>query len=583
MCAKIGKPKENAPYEGAGWLAHAETWAFCYEATEGYHMLNNDTNPHAAAQAAVARILAGIQVVITDDISQYSEIIQPLNDALARGGAYAAHKAYLALRNTQHIWLRDIEASEDLYPEVYDPEIFTEDDLAKIHEFEDSDFGQAEAMIYMYRNRLRYVVGLEWIIWTGLRWELDGQSAAVQFGMVNARVRLKAANWALEQVESGAKEQQDRAIARIRSAASRRNISSVKRALEAAATMPYFVTHAKELDRDDYKLGVKNGVVDLRTGELIPPRPDDLISKRSPVAYYPDAPAPRWEQFLREVFQGNEALIEYVQRCVGYSLTGDNSEQCFWVAFGHGANGKGTFANVLKSLLGEYGSAVEFKTFLHGGGSQVGDDIAPLRGVRLVVASESEQGRRLNEAMIKQVTGGDEVRVRFLHGRYFTFTPQFKIWLQTNHKPIIIGTDKGIWRRVRMLPFMAHFDEKSKDMQLGAKLEAELSGILAWAVRGAIEWQLRGLDMPEEVAAATKAYQDEMDTLGSWLADRTVVGEQYRSSLGQVYDDYKSYMQDSGLYVMPKPSFGRAMEERGYEKHRSNGVWWWRNFGLIGQ
>lgn len=531
----------------------------------------------ALARAAASRTIAGIQVKITDDIGEYREVIAALEDARQQGGAYAAQKVYLTLRNSV-TWLRDLDAPEDVYPHIYDPDQIDETDLKALYAYEDSDFGQAEAIIYLYKDRLRYVIGLEWLLWNGMRWIWDDRSAAVQYGMVAARIRLKAANYALEQAQG--KEQQEQALYRVRQASSRRNVSPVKRALEAAATMQYFVTDAQELDRDTFQLGVKNGVVDLRTGELIPPHPDHLITKRTDIAYYPDAPAPRWEQFLREIFQGDETLIEYIQRCTGYALTGDTREQCFFVLHGVGANGKSVFTDVLRALLGEYGSAIEFKSLMAGEGSKVGDDLAPLRGVRFIVASESEQGKRLNEALIKQITGGDPVRVRHLFGRYFTFVPAFKIWLVTNHKPIITGTDRGIWRRVRMIPFNARFEGAAADRTLSKKLLAELPGILAWAVRGCIRWQEHGLAMPETVAAATEDYRTEMDTLGTFLSEMTVDGMQYKTTAKNLYSAYKEFMSDNGMNPMSQFALSRAMTERGYERAKS-GEWWWKGLALL--
>lgn len=530
------------------------------------------------AKAAVSRILAGIQVTITDDISEYREVIAALDEARANGGAYAAQKVYLTLKNST-AWLRDIDAPEDIYPHIYDPEQINQDDLKNLHAFDDSDFGQAEAIIYLYKDRLRYVVGLEWLLWNGMRWIWDDRSAVMQYGMVAARIRLKAAHLAHEQAEG--KENREQALHRVRLASSRRNVSPVKRALEAAATMQYFVTDAQELDRDNFKLGVRNGVIDLRTGELIAPHPDQLITKRADVTYYPDAPCPRWMQFLKEVFQGDEGLIEYIQRCIGYSLTGDTREQCFFVLHGIGANGKGTFGEIIKAIVGEYASAIEFKTLMAGEGSKVGDDLAPLRGIRLIVASESEQGKRLNEALVKQVTGGDPVRVRHLFGRYFTFYPAFKIWLMTNHKPIITGTDRGIWRRVRMIPFNARFEGSKADKTLPQQLQAELPGILAWAVRGCIRWQEHGLHMPEAVQTATEAYRSEMDTMGLFLAEETVDGAQYKATAKGLYAAYRQHMTENGLFIASQPQFGRGLIERGYEKYRSNGQWWWRGIGLL--
>lgn len=539
-------------------------------------------NPSDASQQkardAARRSIAGIQVIVTDDISQYREVITAIDDARKQGGPFAAHKVYMTLRNSVS-WLRDLDDPESIYPHNYDPDQIDEADLMRLHTYEDSDFGQAEAIIDLYKNRLRFVVGLNWLLWNGMRWIIDDREAVMQYGIVAARIRLKAAHFAHEQAEG--KEAIAYAQTRIKIAAARRNVEPIRKALKASQSMPYFVTDADELDRDKYRLGVRNGTIDLKTGELIPPHPDHLITKRTDVYFYPDAPAPRWERFLREVFQGDEALIEYIQRCIGYSLTGDTREQCFLVLHGIGANGKSVFTDVLRALVGEYGSAVEFKTLMAGEGSKVGDDLAPLRGVRFIVASESEQGKRLNEALVKQITGGDPIRCRFLHGKFFVYTPQFKIWLVTNHKPIIVGTDRGIWRRVRMIPFNARFENERADKTLPQQLQAELPGILAWAVRGCMAWQDKGLTMPDAVKKATEDYQTEMDTLGLFISEMTVDGEAYKCTVKGLYAAYKQHMAENGLYTMSQPAFGRAMVERGKEKVKSNGEWWWKGIGLL--
>lgn len=539
-------------------------------------MTTSDASQQAARDTA-RRILAGFQVDLTDDISEYREVIAALDDARRTGGPYAAQKVYLTLRNTVS-WLRDIDDPENIYPHNYDPETIDEKDLMRLYAYEDTDFGQAEAIIDLYKDRLRFVVGLNWLLWNGMRWIFDDRDAVMQYGMVAARIRLKAAHYAHEHAEGKANIEQ--ALHRVRAASSRRNVSPIRRALEASATMPYFVTDAQELDRDHFKLGVKNGVIDLRTGELIPPHPDHLITKRADVTYYPDAPCPRWRQFLKEIFLGDESLIEYIQRCVGYSLTGDTREQCFFFLYGVGANGKGTFGEIIKAIIGEYSTSIEFKTLMAGEGSKVGDDLAPLRGMRLLVASESEQGKRLNEALVKQVTGGDPVRVRHLFGRYFTFYPAFKIWLMANHKPIITGTDRGIWRRVRLIPFNARFEDAAADKTLPQQLQAELSGILAWAVEGCIRWQQKGLAMPEAVQRATEDYRSEMDTLGTFLAEMTVDGMQYKVTAKSFYSAYKEFMADNGMNPMSQFALSRAMVERGYERAKS-GEWWWKGLALV--
>lgn len=530
-----------------------------------------------AARAAIARILAGIEVSITDDISEYREIIEPMNEAVRSGGAYAAREIFLFVRSTLP-WLQNIDDVEDVYPDTYNPDLIDQDDLAALYAFEDSDFGQAEALIYLYKNRLRYVWGMGWILWNGLRWVLDEWGASSQYGMMAARIRLKAALHMVELAQGD--DARDKALARVRMALSRRNVAPIKRALEAAATMPFFVTDAGELDRDHFHLGVKNGVIDLKTGKLIAPDPAHLITKRTNIAYHPDAPCPRWQQFLSEIFQGDDDLVEYIKRCIGYCLTGDTREQALWVAHGIGANGKSVFIEIVRALLGEYASAIEFKTLMHGGASDKGDDLAPLRGVRFVAASESEQGKRLNEALVKQMTGGDPLRVRHLYGRFFTFVPTFKIWLVTNHKPVIVGTDRGIWRRIRMIPFLARFEGATADKELSKKLLAELPGILAWAVQGALSWQRHGLQTPFAVAEATDAYKQEMDVLGSFLADRTATGADLRIGVGKLYEAYKAFAEDSGLSPMSKFALSRALEERGFKQSKSGSERYWKELGF---
>lgn len=531
-------------------------------------------------KVAIDRILAGISVHITDDISEYEEPLQQLNNALDKSGTYGVRKVWLALSKTDAV--PHFDDDEDIYPDSDKyAEIYDEHDLKNVSAYELTDFGQAEALVYIFKDRLRYVVGLGWIIWNSRRWVRDEQSAYIQFGWISARLRLKAMNYRLEQIPPDEKDAIQEAMYAIRFASGRRNLAKVESALKSASTMPYFVTQANELDRDNFKIGVMNGVVDLRSGRLIPPQASDLITKRTHINYFQDAPCPRWLQFLNEIFDGNEDLIRYIKRSIGYMLTGDIREQCFFILYGHGANGKSVFTDILKKLLGDYSTAVEFKTFT-GSASVVGDDLAPLRGVRLTVSAESNKGSRLDEGLIKQVTGGDEVRVRYLHGKYFTYQPQFKIVLMTNHKPIIIGTDKGIWRRVKMIPFMQTFEGKKADKELPAKLESELSGILSWAVEGVQEWLIHGLDMPTSVKEATDAYREEMDTLGLFIEEACVTGSQnYSTTAKQIYKEYVSWCDDSGLHALSKPNFGRSLIERGFERYRSNGKYLWRGIGIL--
>lgn len=531
-----------------------------------------------AARAALTRVLAGVRVEITDDIIEYREFIEVLNDAVASGGPHDANVAFLSMRHLMGK-LADLDDEETLYPEIYDPLVIDEAQLMTLHSYEDTDFGQSEALLHLYIDRLRFVLGMGWFVWNGLRWEIDDRNAVWQFAIVAARIRLRAANHVLEKAEG--KEAIDAAMARVRNASARRSVPSVKKALEAAASHPGAITEPGDLDAHSLRLGVRNGVIDLRAAELIPPSPHYMISKRANITFFKDAPCPRWLRFLDEVFLGDRDMIEYIQRCVGYSLTGEMTEQCFFILHGHGANGKSVFTEVLRALLGEYGAAVDFGMFLANESTAVRNDLAALQGKRLVVASESAQGARLDEATIKKITGGDPLTVRFLFKEHFTYNPQFKIWLVTNHQPVITGTDNGIWRRVRMIPFEAKFQGAAADSALPKKLKAELPGILAWALRGALAWQRDGLEMPEKVADATSEYRTEMDLLGRFLADMCVIDDEKRVKLDEFYAKYKAYTAENGIYTLAKHQLGRQMKERGFEQIKSVGFWHWRGVGLI--
>ena len=313
-------------------------------------------------------------------------------------------------------------------------------------------------------------------------------------------------------------------------------------------------------DADPMLLNVANGAIDLRTGAFLAHSPALMCSKISRVKFDAEAKCPRWTQFLSEIFAGDAEigdaeigdaeLIEFVQRAIGYSLTGLTREQVFFLLYGIGKNGKSTFLNVLRALMGEYGTAAQMDTFSERGRQSNGhnEDLARLRGARFVSAVETEESRRLAEGTIKQVTGGDPVAASYKGEHVFTYTPAYKIWLAANHKPVIRGTDEGIWRRVLLIPFMEQFEtdpEKAKqpekrkaDMGLEAALLAELPGILNWAIEGCLDWQAEGLPRPKVVSAAVENYRSDSDALGQYLEERTIIGDHCTARAGELYTDY---------------------------------------------
>jgi len=337
----------------------------------------------------------------------------------------------------------------------------------------------------------------------------------------------------------------------------------------------------EELDRDPDLLNVANGTLDLRTGELRPHNRDDWLTRLAPVRFDPNAACPRWEAFLLRAMGDNTKLVAFVQRAVGYSLTGHTNEQVLFLLYGIGANGKSTFLEALKGMLGDLAAIADFGTFLKRDSDGARNDIARLVGTRLVSAVEAEAGKPLAEALVKQLTGGDTITARFLFKEFFDFKPQFKIWLAANHKPRIKGSDHGIWRRIRMVPFTVTIPEAERDPALPQKLAEELPGILAWAVRGCLAWRAEGLGVPAEVQAATDAYRQEMDTYGGFFEERCVVEAGAVVKSKALYAAYKVWCEANGERPRSQRALGGSLRERGFEAGKgAKGVRVWKGLRL---
>jgi putative DNA primase/helicase len=270
-------------------------------------------------------------------------------------------------------------------------------------------------------------------------------------------------------------------------------------------------------------------------------------------------------------------VIDFLWKAIGYSLTGDVREDCLFLLYGTGANGKSTLLTILRAILADYGKQAAFSTFLHKENDPVRNDIADLHGARLVVASETDEGKRFSLSVVKQLTGQDKVKARFLFAENFEFAPQLKLWLAANHKPVIKGIDPAIWRRIRLIPFTQKFEGATKDATMRDKLLAELPGILAWAVRGCLAWQKDGLPMPDTVKNATADYKAESDTIGSFLEDCCLLNPQAKVKSSSLFNSYVAF---SGDKLMTQTAFSRDLLERGYEKEKV-GTMYWKGIGLI--
>lgn len=335
--------------------------------------------------------------------------------------------------------------------------------------------------------------------------------------------------------------------------------------------------HDSDFDAKVHLLAVRNGVIDLRSGELLPHDPNLLITRRVDVDYDPDAEAPRWLSFLEEIFPGQPEMPAYIQRLVGYGITGLITEQVFIVLHGKGATGKSTLVNTLGNLFDAISVVTPFSTFEQkqsSGGANA--DIAALGGARLVFASEGEQGKRMAEATLKTLTGGDKVTARFFYKDFFTFTPQFLPFLTTNHKPRFDGVDDGLWRRVRLVEFKRQFAKHERDRNLERELrtEAVQQGILAWAVAGSIEWFNKGLQDPDRVTDGVEQYREESDVLYEFLQGEWKPGDGRvpQTELFHSFQDWAEAGNFKDLTQWSSRAFYRAIEERGYARVRSNGT-----------
>ena len=362
-------------------------------------------------------------------------------------------------------------------------------------------------------------------------------------------------------------------------------VARIGAALQLARSEPGITVSTAELDADPWALVTTNAVIDLRTGTSITPDRSALLTKRAGTSYDPTAVCPRWLAFLARVLGGDVDMTDFLQRAVGYSLTGLSTEHCVFFLYGTGANGKTTFVNAIRALLGEYARATDTNVWMSRKHPGVPDDLAALRGTRLATATEGEDGQRLAESRIKQVSGGDAIGARKLYGEWFEFVPHFKLWFATNHKPQIPSDDYAIWRRIRLLPFEVQISETEQDKDLSQKLGAEMPGILNWALEGCRKWQSRGLDPPTAVQSAGDQYRAEQDRIGAFLEDCCEV-DPLRTALtataAELYDRYKRWCDDNGCHALSALRFKEKVTKRGPHQHKTKTANVWRGVKVLG-
>jgi len=406
-------------------------------------------------------------------------------------------------------------------------------------------------------------------------WIQDTLDRVRTYAQQSAQNRVRLAKTLIDDPEvqntEGALRQANRLLRWAEHASSSRGIDAVIKELKA---LPGVAVSINDFDRHKDLLAARNGVIDLRTGELLPHDAALLLSRRLEFDFDPDARAPRWEQFLEEVFNTEPELPAFMQRLTGYGITGETSEQCFAVLYGRGANGKSVFVDTLTRVFRSITSTTQFATFERTQAGGIPNDIAALKGSRLVMASEGSQDRLMDEATIKRVTGGDMVTARFMRQEFFEFAPQFLIFLASNYRPAVRGQDAGFWRRVKLVPFSRFFDVHERDHGLQDKLMSEAQGIIAWAVKGAAIWYEGGsLFEPDVIKSQTENYKNDSNALEGFLPGMFQFDAEQTTTLEELWRGYLNWCEDENLPTKERwtrRTFARSLDERGLARRTTN-------------
>jgi putative DNA primase/helicase len=449
----------------------------------------------------------------------------------------------------------------------------TDDELSRViewnqnktPEFSFSDLGNAERFFRDHGDDVRYCFKWEkWLVWDGKRWEIDNNAELIRRAHETVRnIYIEAANSQDEDKREAIAKHALRSEARSRI---ENMLHSVK---------PYLVVNPDELDTHPMLLNVNNGIVDLTTGELISHDRNYMLTKIIDILYRSDADYPEWKKFIQLITGGDQELAYFFQKAIGYTLTGRTDEHCLFFLYGTGQNGKSTFTEAFRRLMGDYFQRVDIEALMQNWnlGTAPNPHVANMAGARYVLASEVPENRKLNESLIKDLTGGDSLTARFLFSNPFTFTPSHKIWIFGNYKPKVSGTDWGFWRRMRVIPFNVTIPEDVRRpmSEILEAFEEEMPGILNWAVTGCLFWQSDNLNMSDAVKDATSEYRTEQDLVQQFLDEKCVMHPEYRIEKVRLHTIWRNWCDDVGEIQARKRGrrwLTMQMTGRGFEHGR---------------
>lgn len=445
-------------------------------------------------------------------------------------------------------------------------------------EYKLTDLGNAQRLIDQFGEDIRYSAQWStWLVWQGTHWQVDDSKSFVQ-RLAHAVVKGMWSEIADMQSDDPKRKPLLQWAQRSESARGIRDM------LEIARTLKGIPITVAQLDVRPHLLNVQNGTINLKSMEMTAHRREDLLTSVIPINYNPDATIDMWTKFLTRIFPDVE-LLEMVGRMAGYALSGENSEKCFFFLHGAGGdNGKSVFIEVLEAIFGPYAKSTPSETFAKNPltAGKIPTDIARLRGTRLCVASEVGEGQRLNEELIKQITGRDTITARFLHQDFFDFRAQCVIMMTGNYKPVIHGQDDAMWRRVKMIPFDAKIPKEEQILRLADRIvEQEAEGVLAWLVYYCKQWRDSGLGSSVAVEEAVTQYRVESDVLGHFLEECTQPSPMFSCRASDLYDRYSRWSKNQGSKPMTNTAFGRRLGDRGLEKYKDMTGWHYRKIAII--
>lgn len=531
---------------------------------------------HSEADMAFANDLAfwtGRDFHKMDTIFRNSSLMREKFDEKHGAVTYGTSLLNKAINETQNIYNPESDSQDSESSYTFS---FNEDKTKKIMPRSWDDQGRGLRMRDQFATVLKFnAVDKKWFFFNGSYWQEDIGNQKVELAAERVANSIKTEK---PELKFSTKTDNDKAMNEwYRFQKDSRSHMAKMHMIDEFKK--YVIVKHGEFDKEDMLLNTESGYVDLSNGELHDHDIDKKFSHQTLAEYSDNVDAPLWEKFLNQIFNNDEELIHYVQKAIGYSFTGSVDEQCLFILNGRGRNGKSVFSNVVSDVAGNYAKQMNVQTIVakKNQSGSANSDIARLEGARIVTSSELNEGDRFDESLVKQLTGGDKILARFLYGSEFEYKPKFKIWMATNHLPIIRGTDDGIWRRIKIIPFNIQIPKEKVDKKLEYKLKAEYTGILNWIVQGAIMWQQEGLEDPEAVRQVIENYRAEMDPLDAFLEECCTTGQNYSIKARDMYDAYHEWAKESEEYKMSLNKFGREMSKKLLRVKKRDG---WHYVGL---